>query len=79
MKISLEALRRRHAEIDSAVREESKRIAPDSVAIRVLKKLRLRLKDQIEALTRRVGSRTSLASPPSMAGRALSGNAGLSH
>lgn len=48
----LEALRRRHNEIDNAVRQEAQRPAPDSVTVRTLKKVKLRLKDDIEALLR---------------------------
>ena len=61
----LEALYRRHAEIDNAVHLEGVRPAPDSVTIRVLKKVRLRLKDEIQALMRAsagVGLRTSRTS-----------------
>lgn len=62
MNLRLESLRRRHAEIDNNVRQEALRAAPDSVTIRVLKKMRLRLKDEIQALMRAsagVGLRTS--------------------
>lgn len=52
MHTRLEALRRRHNEIDNAVRKEAQRPAQDSVAVRTLKKMKLRLKDDIEALLR---------------------------
>lgn len=71
MNLRLEALRRRHTEIDNNVRLEALRPAPDSVAIRVLKKMRLRLKDEIQALMRAkagAGLRTS-ATPADLSRR----------
>ena len=46
----VERLTGRHSIVDEALRQEMKRPAPDSIAVRTLKKLKLRLKDKIEAI-----------------------------
>jgi hypothetical protein len=48
----INTLLQRHYEIDDAVRRETARPAPNSMTVRALKKMRLKLKDQITMLTR---------------------------
>lgn len=68
MEQHLEMLKRRHSEVDNAVQQELKRPLPDTLAMRTLKKMRLRLKDEITRLKRhmredlRVGSHLSQSS-----------------
>lgn len=50
----LRSLRTRHHEIDSRIRDEMKRPAPDPLRIQTLKRLRLRAKDQIARISRRL-------------------------
>ena len=46
----VESLSGRHSMVDEALQQEMKRPVPDSIAVRILKKLKLRLKDEIEAI-----------------------------
>lgn len=68
MEQHLEMLKRRHSEVDNAVQQELKRPLPDTLAMRTLKKMRLRLKDEITRLKRhmredlRVGNHRSQSS-----------------
>lgn len=68
MEQHLEMLKRRHSEVDNAVQQELKRPLPDTLAMRTLKKMRLRLKDEITRLKRhmredlRVGNHLSQSS-----------------
>lgn len=68
MEQHLEMLKRRHSEVDNAVQQELKRPLPDTLAMRTLKKMRLRLKDEIARLKRhmredlRVGNHRSQSS-----------------
>jgi len=57
MNAHVERLSERHGMADEALQQELKRPAPDSVAVRVLKKLKLRLKDEIEAILARTERR----------------------
>jgi hypothetical protein len=46
----IEALRKKHANIDQQLREEALRVGTDSLAISRLKALKLNVKDEIERL-----------------------------
>lgn len=61
MKSLLKALMTRHSIVASRIAEEQRRPMPDTLRVRSLKKLRLKLKDQIEHLQR---SEQVLAVPP---------------
>lgn len=50
----IEALKRRHAELDARIEAESRAPAPDDAGITALKKEKLRIKEQIHAHERAV-------------------------
>ena len=48
----LKSLRARHEIVDTKIRIEQQAIQPDSVRLSILKRIKLRLRDQIAALER---------------------------
>ncbi|MFA5041211.1 MAG: DUF465 domain-containing protein [Bdellovibrionales bacterium] len=46
----IEALKKKHADIEKQLQEESLRVGPDTLALTHLKALKLSLKDEIERL-----------------------------
>jgi len=48
----LEALKKKHADLDRQLREESLRISSDQLVLNRLKSLKLGIKDEIERLTK---------------------------
>ena len=54
----LGALRTRHARIDEVIATERKRPMADAFKLQSLKKMKLKVKDEIEALRARIGARS---------------------
>ncbi len=52
MEERIQTLQQRHHEVDDAVRRELARPSPNSMTLRALKKVRLKLKDQIATMMR---------------------------
>lgn len=48
----IDALKNRHQELDAALETETTRALPDEVEIHSLKKEKLRIKDELQSLTR---------------------------
>ncbi|EFO29674.1 conserved hypothetical protein [Roseibium sp. TrichSKD4] len=57
----LKALRSQHKNLDSEIRQEEKRPAPDHLHIRTLKKFKLRLREEISRLERTLNRRPTHA------------------
>lgn len=53
----IQALRAKHSVLEARIQFEQGRPAPDSLQIMLMKRLRLKLRDQINSLERGIGSR----------------------
>lgn len=59
----LRTLRTRHAELDNRIRDELARPLPDDLRTQTLKRMRLRTKDQIALVAKRLSSHSSPGQP----------------
>ncbi len=56
MQNRLKSLYARHGILEAKIHGEQSRPAPDSIRVKALKKMKLKLRDQIEAMERRMGT-----------------------
>lgn len=59
MMTRIRALRERHRTLERTIRQELKRPAPDSFRLTTLKKIRLRIKDELRAVMRAMSFQNS--------------------